>query len=59
MPFLLLDDATDEATRRLQEYGQGLLQPITTTFQQAGQTVQPGPQVVPLGVAIPNAQAAI
>src|SRR5215471_7738775 len=36
MPFLLMDDATDEATRRLQEYGQGLLQPL----QQAGQGVQ-------------------
>ena len=36
MPFLLLDDATDEATRRLQEYGQGLLQPL----QQAGSSVQ-------------------
>src|SRR5215467_7864702 len=28
MPFLLLDDATDEATRRLQEHGQSLLQPL-------------------------------
>src|SRR5215471_9539177 len=27
MPFLLLDDATDEATRRLTQFGQNLLQP--------------------------------
>jgi len=33
MPFLLLNDATDEATRRLQEYGSGLL----TNIQQANQ----------------------
>src|SRR5499427_4340567 len=33
MPFLLLDDATQEAQRRLQEYGTGLL----TNLQQANQ----------------------
>src|SRR5215467_14378047 len=33
MPFLLLDDATQEAQRRLQEYGNGLL----TNLQQANQ----------------------
>src|SRR5215471_14488540 len=33
MPFLLLDDATQEAQRRLQEYGSGLL----TNLQQANQ----------------------
>src|SRR5262252_6639944 len=41
MPFLLLDDATDEATRRLQEYGQGLLQPLQGV-QQAAQGAQQG-----------------
>ncbi|HYW88543.1 MAG TPA: glucosaminidase domain-containing protein, partial [Chloroflexota bacterium] len=52
MPFLLLDDAKDEATRRLQDFGSGLLQ----TIGQAGQAVQPGPQVVPPGAALPQAQ---
>jgi len=45
VPFLLLDDATDEATRRLQEYGQGLLQPLQqagSSVQQLGQSAQQG-----------------
>ena len=46
MPFLLADDAADEAARRLQEYGTGLLQPLQpigsaagSAFQSAGATV--------------------
>jgi flagellum-specific peptidoglycan hydrolase FlgJ len=42
MPILLLDDATSEATRRLQEFGQGLLQPL----QQAAGAIQQIPQQI-------------
>src|SRR5215471_4316434 len=39
MPFLLLDDAATEATRRLQDFGNGLLQPLQP-LQGVGQSVQ-------------------
>src|SRR5215471_11329686 len=40
MPFLLLDDATEEAKRRLQEFGTQTLQSLTQTAQGVGQQAQ-------------------
>src|SRR5262252_1456144 len=39
MPFLLLDDAVDDATRRLQDFGSQQLQDLTAGAQGAGQAL--------------------
>src|SRR5215471_13494235 len=54
MPFLLLDDATQEAQRRLQEYGSGLL----TNLQQANQPPLQNVRRAAAGTGCPTAHAA-
>src|SRR5215471_149798 len=44
MPFLLLDDATDEAKRRLQDFGSQQLTNLTQGAQGVGQALQQIPQ---------------
>src|SRR5262252_5634315 len=46
MPFLLLDDAADEATRRLQQFGSDQLASLQSGLQQGAQSAQASAQDV-------------